>query len=418
MRSEKKDNVKIRTAVAMITPSTRTAHFHYAIRNIVTSAEALERSGRNVTYLNIGDPQVFGFRPPEPIVEVVQRALKERFTGYAHSTGLPEAKLSISEYASSLGASTTSNDVIVTSGASEAADLVLTALLNEGEEALLPAPGYPIYPAIMAKLGAVARYYALDQQENWQPSVQEIASLINKRTRAIVLINPNNPAGSITPDDTTRQILSLAAANELVVISDEVYRELCFVTAPASASVLASAMTDGVGAAVITLESLSKTHLIPGWRVGWMRFTNADKMRELITAITRLASGRLCSPTPPQYAIKPALEGDRSSLNNFVRELKARRDFAVSQIRDIRGLSCTTPEAAFYLMVRVDELGDSIDEQFVLEMLEATGVLVVHGSGFGCDPRAGFFRLVYLANEELLGSALTKIRNFMDSRRG
>jgi alanine-synthesizing transaminase len=398
----------------VITPSTRTAQFHYAIRNIVTSAEALERSGRKVTYLNIGDPQVFGFRPPDSIVEVVQRALKESFTGYAHSTGLPEAKLSISVYASRLGSPTTPNDVIVTSGASEAADLVLTALLNEGEEALLPSPGYPIYPAIIAKLGAVARYYSLDQQNKWQPSVDEIASLINKRTRAIVLINPNNPTGSITPDESTSQILSLAAENELVVISDEVYRELCFVKAPTSASVLASAITDGSGAPVITLESLSKTHLIPGWRVGWMRFTHADKMRELITAITRLASGRLCAPTPPQYAITPALEGDRSFMHDFVSQLKARRDFAVSQIRDIAGLSCTTPEAAFYLMVKVEDLRDWTDEQFVLALLEATGVLVVHGSGFGCDPRAGYFRLVYLANQDLLSSALTGIHNFMD----
>jgi len=400
----------------VITPSKRTAQFHYAIRNIVTSAEALERAGRQVIYLNIGDPQVFGFRPPNSIIEVVQRALKEGFTGYAHSTGLPEAKLSISTYASNLGAPAKPEDVIVTSGASEAADLVLTALLNEGDEALLPAPGYPIYPAILAKLGALSRYYSLDQQNNWQPSVHEITSLIGPRTRAIVLINPNNPTGSITPDETTKQILSLAAEHELVVISDEVYRELCFVNPPSSASVLAAGMTNGIGAPVITLESLSKTHLIPGWRVGWMRFTHSDKMRELITAITRLASGRLCSPTPPQYAIKPALEGDRSFMNDFVRDLKARRDFALSQIGGIEGLSCITPEAAFYLMVKVDNLGDQTDEQFVLEMLANTGVLVVHGSGFGCDARTGFFRLVYLANEDLLSEALDKIRRFMESR--
>jgi len=393
----------------MITPSTRTAQFHYAIRNIVTAAEALERSGRPVIYLNIGDPQVFDFRPPQEIVEVVQRSLKERFTGYAHSTGLLEAKLSISSYASALGVPTSPNDVIVTSGASEAADLVLTALLNEGEEALLPAPGYPIYPAILAKLGARARYYCMDQQNQWQPSVDEIASLINKRTRAIVLINPNNPTGSITPDETTKQILSLAAQHELVVISDEVYRELCFVKSPTSASVL----TNGIGAPVITLESLSKTHLIPGWRVGWMRFTNAEKMRDLITAITRLASGRLCSPTPTQYAIKPALEGDRRFMVDLVRDLKLRRDFAVAEIADIPSLSCTTPEAAFYLMVKVDELGNRTDEQFVLELLEATAVLVVHGSGFGCDPSAGYFRLVYLANEDLLREALGSIRRFV-----
>ena len=394
----------------MIRPSTRTAQFHYAIRNIVTSAEALERAGRHVTYLNIGDPQVFGFGPPDLITDVVQRALKERFTGYAHSSGLPEAKTAIAAYASHLGAPTTANDVIVTSGASEAADLVMTALLNEGEEALLPAPGYPIYPAIMAKLAAVPRYYHLDQQNNWQPSLEEISSLINPKTRAIVLINPNNPTGSITSNETTRQILSIAAERELVVISDEVYRELCFVEPPASAAVLADK------APVITLESLSKTHLIPGWRVGWMRFTNSDKMGELITAINRLASGRLCAPTPAQYAIKPALEGDRSFMTDFVSELKARRDFAVSQIRNIVGLSCTTPEAAFYLMVKAERLGDRTDEQFVLEMLEKTGVLVVHGSGFGCDARSGYFRLVYLANQDLLSSALSSIHDFMRSR--
>lgn len=397
----------------MITPSTRTAHFHYAIRNIVTAAEALERVGRRVIYLNIGDPQVFDFRPPDSIVEVVQHALKERFTGYAHSTGLAEAKSTIAAYASALRAPTTPNDVIVTAGASEAADLVMTALLNEGEEALLPAPGYPIYPAIMAKLGAVARYYHLDQENDWQPSVEEIASLINERTRAIILINPNNPTGSITPDETTRKILALAEKHELVVISDEVYRELCFVTPPTSASVL----TDEIGVPVITLESLSKTHLIPGWRVGWMRFTYADKMRDLITAITRLASGRLCSPTPPQYAIKPALEGDRSFMADFVNDLKTRRDFAVSQIGEIEGLSCSTPTAAFYLMVRADNLAPLTDEQFVLEMLEATGVLAVHGSGFGCDPRSGYFRLVYLANKDVLSSALTNIQHFIASRR-
>jgi aspartate/methionine/tyrosine aminotransferase len=395
----------------VITPSKRTAQFHYAIRNIVTAAEALERSGRKVIYLNIGDPQVFDFRPPDEVIEVVQRALRDKFTGYAHSSGLKEAKLSIAHYASQLGTQTSPDDVIVTSGASEGADLVLTALLNEGDEVLLPAPGYPIYPAIMAKLGAVARYYCLDRKKNWQPEVDNIASLISERTRAIVLINPNNPAGAITPDETTKQILELALQHNLVVISDEVYRELCFATPPTSASVLVSSDVP-----VITLESLSKTHLIPGWRVGWMRFTNADKMRELIGAITRLASGRLCSPTPTQYAIKPALEGRREFMSDFVADLKRRRDFAVSRIAQIQGLSCTTPDAAFYLMVEAKLLAEETDEEFVLKMLSDTAVLTVHGSGFGCDPRAGYFRLVYLASEQELGLALGNIEKFMSKR--
>ena len=393
----------------MINPSHRTANFQYAIRNIVSAAEALERQGRQVTYLNIGDPQVFGFRPPQHIVEVVQRALKDKFTGYAHSTGLLEARESIAAYATALGALTSTQDVVVTAGASEAADLVLTALLNEGDEALLPAPGYPIYPAIMAKLGAVARYYNLNDKNDWQPSVDELALLINERTRAIVLINPNNPTGSITNDETTLHILSLAAEHDLLVISDEVYRELCFVEPPTSASVL----TASVGAPVITLESLSKTHLVPGWRVGWMRFTHGEKMRELSVAINRLASGRLCSSTPAQYAIKPALEGDRVFMDEFVREIRNRRDSAVAQIGSIQGLSCTTPQAAFYLMVKVDELDGRTDEQFVLEMLESTAVLVVHGSGFGSNPSDGYFRLVYLADQETLTRSLTKIGGFV-----
>jgi aspartate/methionine/tyrosine aminotransferase len=396
----------------MINPSHRTANFQYAIRNIVSAAEALERQGRQVTYLNIGDPQVFGFRPPQHIVEAVQRALKDKFTGYAHSTGLLEARESIAAYATALRATTSPQDVVVTAGASEAADLVLTALLNEGDEVLLPSPGYPIYPAIMAKLGAVARYYNLHEENGWQPSVDELAALITQRSRAIVVINPNNPTGAITHDETTLGILSLAAEHDLLVISDEVYRELCFVEPPTSASVL----TTSVEAPVITLESLSKTHLVPGWRLGWMRFTHGEKMCDLIAAINRLASGRLCSSTPAQYAIKPALEGDRIFMHEFVREIRNRRDSAVARIDSIQGLTCTTPQAAFYLMMKVDELGCRTDEQFVLEMLQRTAVLVVHGSGFGSNPHDGYFRLVYLADQETLTQSLTEIGRFVSSR--
>src|SRR5918911_327694 len=221
----------------MIKPSGRTAQFHYAIRGIVAAAEALEREGRKVTYLNIGDPQAYGFRPPAHVVEPVVRALRDGFTGYAHSSGLPEA--------------------------SEAADLLLSALVDEGDEVLLPAPGYPIYTAILNKLGAHARYYHLDAARGWRVSPEEIAAAAGERTRPVVLINPNNPTGSIVPDETTREILSVAARHGLLVIADEVYRELCFGPPPSPASVLAQ----GTGVPVVTLESLSKTHLVPGWRV-------------------------------------------------------------------------------------------------------------------------------------------------------
>ena len=393
----------------MISPSNRTANFHYAIRNLVSAAEAQERAGRSVVYLNIGDPQACGFRPPHHVVEAVARALRNSFTGYAPSAGLRPARSAIAAYATALGAPVTPEQVLITSGASEAADLVLTALVNDGDEVLLPAPGYPIYPAILNKLGAVARYYRLESALGWQPVLEEMQSLITNRTRALVLINPNNPTGSIIPDENTTQLLELAARHQLLVIADEVYRELCFEKQPTSASVLAQ----DLDVPLITLESLSKTHLVPGWRVGWMRYTNEKLMRNLTEAIGRLASGRLCSPTPTQYAIEPALEGDREFQVDFLRQIKSRRDLCVDRIQANQGLSCQVPASAFYLMIKAVKLGGRTDEQFVMDLLKETGVLVVPGSGFGTDPEEGYFRMVYLADEATLGDVFERIDRFM-----
>lgn len=391
----------------MIHPSDRATNFHYAIRNVVQAAEAFERQGRKITYLNIGDPQAFGFRPPPDVIEAVAIATREKFTGYSHSAGLREAREAIARYATALGTETSPDDTLISSGASEAADLVLTALVNPGDEVLLPAPSYPIYPAIINKLGAITRYYHLDQETNWQPSVDEVGSLINERTRAIILINPSNPTGAITTDATTKSLLELAARHNLLVISDEVYRDLCFKEPPASASVLAA----DSDAAVVVLESLSKTHMLAGWRVGWMRFNRTTQTRDLLAAVIRLAGGRLCSPTLSQYAIQPALEGDRHSVKTFTEEIRRRRDLATKRVAAIDGLSCSVPEAAFYLMIHVADMGGRTDEQFVLDLIKTANVLVVHGSGFGCDPQAGYFRMVYLADEQTLAAAFDGIES-------
>ena len=396
----------------MIRPSERTAQFHYAIRNIVGAAEERERAGRPVIYLNIGDPQAYGFRPPAHVTEAATRALRERFTGYAHSAGLPEARESVAAYATRLGAPTAPGDVLMTAGASEGADLLLTALVNEGDEVLLPAPGYPLYDAILNKLGAVARYYRLDAARGWRPSPEEVRALVGERTRALVLINPNNPTGSVTPDATTRQLLELAERHGLLVIADEVYRELCFGEPPTASSVLAQEMN----VPVVTLESLSKTHLVPGWRVGWMRFTHAALMTDLVRAVHRLASGRLCSPTPAQYAVRPALEGERGFLADFMRDIRRRRDLVVESVRGVEGLSCEAPEAAFYAMIRAEDPAGRTDERFVLDLLAETGVLVVHGSGFGADPRPCHFRLVYLAPEDVLATVFARLGHFLEKQ--
>ncbi|MEQ1646093.1 MAG: aminotransferase class I/II-fold pyridoxal phosphate-dependent enzyme, partial [Pyrinomonadaceae bacterium] len=219
-----------------IAPSQRTANFNYAIRNVVAAADALKRSGREVISLNIGDPQAFGFRPPAYVTEPVVKALRDGFTGYASSAGLYEAREAVCEYSLATGVETAVDEVVMTSGASEGADLVLTALLDPGDEVLLPAPGYPLYDAILNKLGATPVYYRLNDAEGWQPDTDEIASLVTPRTRAIVLINPSNPTGAVIADDITAKMLEIAAVNQLVVITDEVYRDLCFGTAPKPAS--------------------------------------------------------------------------------------------------------------------------------------------------------------------------------------
>jgi alanine-synthesizing transaminase len=394
----------------MIRPSRRTANFSYAIRNIVSAAETLERKGRQITYLNIGDPQAYGFRPPAHLVDAVGRALRDNFTGYAHSAGLLDAREAVAEYATRLGSPTDPSQVLITSGASEAADLILTALVEEGDEVLLPAPGYPLYSAILNKLGAVARFYQLDGARGWQFSPDDVNSVITSRTRALVLINPSNPTGAIIPDETMRQLLELAARHRLLVIVDEVYRELCFGQQPTPSSVIAK----GFDVPLITLESMSKTYLVPGWRIGWMRYTNQEMMRDLTSAIGRLASGRLCSPTPSQYAVRPALDGNKAFVEDFTREIRHRRDLVVSRVKEIDRLSCHTPDAAFYAMIKADDPKNRTDEKFVLDLLEETGVLVVHGSGFGADPTQGYFRMVYLADEQLLDTVLDKIDRFLN----
>lgn len=395
----------------MTIPALRTENFEYAIRDLAAEADRLEKKGQQVIRLNIGDPQAFGFRPPENVIEAVRVAIKDNFTGYAHSAGLLRAREAVAEYATGLGAETSPDEVILTSGTSEAADLILTALLDPGDEILLPAPGYPLYPAIAGRLGASVRYYRLDPVKNWQPAPNEILSRITRLTKAIVLVNPNNPTGAITPDILTSEILEIAESLEILIISDEVYRELCFSDPPTSVSFLAKESE----VSVITLESLSKTHMLSGWRIGWMRFTNGGKIPELISAITRLASSRLCSPTIAQYAVEPALNGScRDYSDGFLSQIKRRRDLAVELVERTPRLSCFIPEAAFYLMVKADDREKRLDQDFVKDLLRTMGVLVIHGSGFGGNPHDGYFRLVYLPCEEVLTNAIGKIGGFLN----
>lgn len=387
-------------------PASRIANVKYAIRNIVVKAKALESTGKTITYLNIGDPLNYDFQTPPHMIEAVhQSMLNGQTNGYAPSCGYLEAIDSIIGFEEKLGKKLTREHVIITTGASEGIELALTALFNPGEELLVPAPGYPLYSAVCAKLNVKEVAYNLDPA-NWGLDLADIESKITSQTKAIVIINPNNPTGKIYDQSELQQLVEIAKKHHLIIFSDEIYNLLSFGKAVISPAKLTSEVP------VICFNGLAKSFLVPGWRVGWITCSNSHLYPQYLQAIKQLADARLCSPAPGQYAIKAALEGPRDHIVEMVEKLVNRRDLCVNALRAIEGMSVTAPDGAFYLMAKFDLPTGYTDEQFILELLQATGVLFVHGSGFGMPVTQGFFRIVFLPSQDLIASAMEKVRTF------
>lgn len=394
----------------MIQPAARTRNYNYAIRNIVVEAKKVEAAGKPVTYLNIGDPVIYGFQPPESLMDAMARAVRDGQNGYAPSNGTVAAREAIAADSEQHGVSISPDDVIVTSGASEAADLVMNALLEPGDDVLTPCPTYPLYTAITAKLGAIENSYRLDPTNKWLPDLDDIRRRITPRTRAIVIINPNNPTGTVYPVEIQRALLELAAEHELLVMADDVYHRMTYGPhAPRLAS-----LAQEMDVPIVSMESLSKSHLVPGWRVGWMTFSNKKKMAELIPAVRKIADARLCSPLPTQAVIPHALS-DLSHLQTTMDEMKLRANISVEAINAIPGMNCARPEAAFYLIAQMENLAGATDEEFVLALLRETGILFVYGSGFGLEPRDGYFRIVFLPEPDVLRNVYAQLSSFVEA---
>jgi alanine-synthesizing transaminase len=369
----------------------RVAGFSYAIRNIVAEAKKVEAAGRAVRYLNIGDPIPFGFTTPPELVEAVARAMRDGHNGYTPSPGIAEAREAVAADFSSHGVPTSPDRVLLTSGTSEGIELTLGALADAGDEVLVPTPTYPLYTAVLAKLGATAVYYRTDPSNGWLPDLDDIRRRIGPRTRALVSIDPNNPTGAIYPDDTRRALIELAHTHGFPLLADEVYGDLGY-----DGPVPPTAALDP-DAPIISYSSLSKAYLAPGWRAGWLAVGRSPRMDEVLAAIKKLADGRLCSPGPMQYAITAALTGDRTHQQATRAALRARAELTTARLNAIPGMSCVAPRAAFYAMPKVDLPPGATDQDYVLALLRATGVLVVYGSGFGTTPEDGYFRVVFLA---------------------
>jgi alanine-synthesizing transaminase len=282
----------------------------------------------------------------------------------------------------------------------------LTALANPGDRVLVPLPTYPLYTAVLAKIGADAAYYRTDPSRGWTPDLDHLESLITSATRAIVLIDPNNPTGAVYSATVRRAVLDLAERHGLVVLADEVYGDLAY---DGPVAPLGSLDPDGP---IVAFSSLSKAYLAPGWRSGWLAVGRSPRLDDLLAAMKKLADGRLCSNGPTQYAIAPALLGDRSHQDAFRAALRDRATLTAHALGAIPGFSCVQPMAAFYAMPRVNLPAGVTDEQFIVGLLRATGILCVYGSGFGMRPEDGFFRVVFLASPEQLTGIFKDIEGF------
>jgi alanine-synthesizing transaminase len=391
---------------ASIPVAQRVNNFTYAIRNIVAEARAVEATGRKVRYLNIGDPIPFGFQTPAHLVEAVVKATRDGANGYVPSPGIPPAREAVATEWSARGFPVTADRVLVTAGTSEGIELALTALANAGDRVLVPMPTYPLYTAVLAKIGADAAYYRTDASRGWMPDLDHLESLITPSTRAIVLIDPNNPTGAVYPTPVRRAVLDLAERHSLVVLADEVYGDVAY---DGPVPPLGSLDPDGP---IVAFSSLSKAYLAPGWRTGWLAVGRSPRLDDLLAAMKKLADGRLCSNGPTQYAIAPALLGDRTHQDGFRAALRARAEVTTRALSAIPGFSCVHPTAAFYAMPKVTLPPGVTDEQFIVGLLRATGILCVYGSGFGTRPEDGFFRVVFLASPDQLATVFSDIAGF------
>ena len=408
------------TQTREVAAARRLENVRYAIRDLACIADEVVKQGHKVLPLNIGDPINFDFETPAHLIEAVYKAMRDGKNGYAPSPGIKEALDAIRAEAVRKGIESL-QDVFVTSGVSESVDVCLAALVNPGENVLTPSPDYPLYSAVLAKLGIDLNTYDLNEDDAWQPDLIDVHRKINSRTRAIVLINPNNPTGSVCSRELLEQVAELARRNNLVVFADEIYDKLILDASesrvgdePENARHISMASV-APDLPVVTFGGLSKNYLAPGWRIGWGIVSGeAAAVKPYIEGIHRLLRSRLCANHPEQYAIKPALEGPQDHLPRVLKKLRARRDLTVKWCNSTPRVSCVAPRGAFYAYPRLDiPEGDDV---FVKELLLKKHVLVVHGSGFGQKPGTKHFRIVFLPDEQTLTKAYRSIAEFTRER--
>jgi len=390
--------------------ATRLERVRYAIRDLAVLADELAQQGKEILQLNIGDPLQFDFRTPPHLIEAVVKAMRDGLDGYAPSLGVPEAVAAARAEAERKGIRNIQS-VFITAGVSEAVDVCLAALINPDENILTPSPEYPLYSAVLAKVGASLNPYLLDEANGWEPDLEHIARRVFSGTRALLVINPSNPTGAVYSRETLERVAEIARQNNLLIFADEIYDKLILDDGQTHTSIAALAPD----LPVVTFNGLSKAYLAPGWRVAWTVVSGpATALKPYLEGVHKLLRARLCSNHPQQYAVRPALEGPQDHLLEVRRKLRARRDLTMAWCNTTPRISCVKPLGAFYAFPRL-EIPDG-DEDFVRQLLAAKQVLVVNGSGFGEAPETRHFRIVFLPDESTLARAYASIADFIRER--
>ena len=409
----KNDNNMGDTTMHYIKKSTKLENVLYDVRGpVVEEAARMEGEGTQILKLNIGNPAPFGFQAPDEVIYDMRRQLTE-CEGYSDSKGLFSARKAVMQYVQLKNIpNVTIDDIYIGNGVSELINLSMSALLNDGDEVLIPSPDYPLWTACATLAGGKAVPYICDEQSEWYPDINDIRSKITRNTKAIVIINPNNPTGALYPREVLEELVKVARENQLIIFSDEIYDRL--VMDDEEHISIASLAPDLF---CVTYSGLSKSHMIAGFRVGWMILSgNKAIAKDYIQGINMLSNMRLCSNVPAQSIVQTALGGYQSVKNYIVPggRIYEQRDYIYKALNDIPGISAVKPKAAFYIFPKIDVKKFNItnDEQFALDLLRDKKILLINGRGFNWkDP--DHFRVVYLPRVEVLEDAIKNLADFL-----
>jgi aspartate/methionine/tyrosine aminotransferase len=407
-----------KSSAPVLPAAERATGIEYAIRDVVAPARELEKQGHQVLKLNIGDPVAYGFRPPAHLIEALAAAARENLNGYAPSEGDPvlidaivrrERRRNKADYAA--------GDVLVTTGISEGLQMLLGAAVRPGDEVLIPGPSYPPYDSLVRYFGGVPVHYRTDEAQDWQPDLDDVRKKISPKTKALCLINPNNPTGALYPEKVVRQFAELAGEHQgqLFLISDEIYDEMTFDGKQVASRTVAPDVP------MATLNGFSKVHLVPGWRLGHMLFNDpSGSLAAIRDGVAKASRIRICASSVAQRAAAAALDGPQDHVAATNAALRKRRDYTVKRLNSMAGMSCSRPDGAFYAFPKITALDTpkgrarwAGDKEFVLDFLRSEKVLTVHGSGFDPHYGKGHLRLVILPDVPVLETAFDRLERFL-----